>query len=421
MEDKKIEADGTPTEMRDPNERTAKSHTGLYLLGCVVVAIIVYLLLPDKPNPWRGLRGRKPEAVLHTIEGLAQGSYYRVSYFDDVAVAAEAEAGVGAVDAPAATMAAEAATVAVAEAEAGAVDAPTAAFERETALRHSIDSLLRAFDLRFSLWEDSSLLCRVNRNEDVALDAMFIDLFGKSAAVSEWTDGAFDITVAPLVKAYGFAKEAVRGHRLSAGTRDSLLARVGYGKAAIHGNRLVKQHPDLQLDFNAIAQGYCADLVAGFLDSRGLHRYLVDIGGEMRLKGRKNDGAPWKIAIEQPADDATSDRQIYHTIPLTDASIVTSGNYRKYFEENGRRFSHTISPKTGEPVRDSLLSATVICADAWEADAMATAFMVMGVEGTRRYLESHPDRYKVFLIYARSDGSKILPDRRFGLWTNWEE
>ncbi|MDE7150440.1 MAG: FAD:protein FMN transferase [Bacteroidales bacterium] len=391
MENKKTETDVSPTEMRGSNERASKSHTGLYLLGCVVVAVIVYLLLPDKPNPWRGLRGRQSEAVLHTIEGLAQGSYYRISYYDDVA-AAETD---------------------VAGADAGTL--------LETALRHSIDSLLRTFDLRFSLWEDSSLLCRVNRNEDPELDAMFIDLFEKSAAVSAWTDGAFDITVAPLVKAYGFAKEAVRGHRLSAGTRDSLLARVGYEKAAIHGNRLVKQHPDLQLDFNAIAQGYCADLVAGFLDSRGLHRYLVDIGGEMRLKGRKNGGTPWQIAIERPADEASASRQIYHTIPLTDASIVTSGNYRKYFEENGRRFSHTISPKTGEPVRDSLLSATVICADAWEADAMATAFMVMGLEGTRRYLETHPDRYGVFLIYARSDGSKILPDQRFGLWTNWDD
>ncbi len=411
-----------------------KSNTGLYLGICVIVAVIVYLLLPNKPNPWRGLRERKPEAVLHTIEGLAQGSYYRVSYFDDVtvaeaaeAVAAETEGAVeaetAAVEAAAAGAAAETAAVEAAATTGTTGTAGVAAAEaaRETALRHSIDSLLRAFDLRFSLWEDSSLLCRVNRNEDPILDAMFIDLFGKAVLASEWTDGAFDITVAPLVKAYGFAKEAVRGHRLSAGCRDSLLARVGYAKASLQGNRLVKQHPDLQLDFNAIAQGYCADLVAGFLESRGLHRYLVDIGGEMRLKGLKNDGAPWQIAIEQPADDATASRQIYHTIPLTDASIVTSGNYRKYFEENGRRFSHTISPKTGEPVRDSLLSATVICADAWEADAMATAFMVMGLAGTQRYLEAHPDRYEVFLIYARSDGSKILPDRRFGLWTNRPE
>lgn len=404
-----------------------KSNTGLYLGICVIVAVIVYLLLPNKPNPWRGLRERKPEAVLHTIEGLAQGSYYRVSYFDDVTVAEAAEAVAaeteGAVEAAAAGAATETAAVeaAATTGTTGAAGVAAAEAARETALRHSIDSLLRAFDLRFSLWEDSSLLCRVNRNEDPILDAMFIDMFGKAVLASEWTDGAFDITVAPLVKAYGFAKEAVRGHRLSAGCRDSLLARVGYAKASLQGNRLVKQHPDLQLDFNAIAQGYCADLVAGFLESRGLHRYLVDIGGEMRLKGLKNDGAPWQIAIEQPADDATASRQIYHTIPLTDASIVTSGNYRKYFEENGRRFSHTISPKTGEPVRDSLLSATVICADAWEADAMATAFMVMGLAGTQRYLEAHPDRYEVFLIYARSDGSKILPDRRFGLWTNRPE
>lgn len=373
-----------------------KSNTWIYLLICIVTAVIVYWLLPDKPNPWRHLRARQPEAVLYTFEGLAQGSYYRVSYYYDTET-----------------------TQAAGDATTGAGATAGAAFE--TALRHSMDSLLQAFDLRFSLWEDSSLLCRVNRNEDPELDTMFIDLFGKSMTVSDWTDGAFDITVAPLVKAYGFAKEAVRGHRLSAGCRDSLLERVGYRKAAIRNNRLVKTHPDLQLDFNAIAQGYCADLAAALLESRGLNRYLVDIGGEMRMKGRKNDGQPWQIAIEQPAEHAAAGRTAYRTIPLTDAAIVTSGNYRKYFEENGRRFSHTISPKTGEPVRDSLLSATVICADAWEADAMATAFMVMGLEGTRRYLETHPDRYKVFLIYARSDGSKILPDQRYGSWSNYLE
>lgn len=374
-------------EDKTTEDKTArKSDTGIYLLICVAVAILVYLLLPNKPNPWRALRERRPQAELHTIEGLAQGSFYRVSYYDD-----------------------------------RLTDSATLTGDKfETALRHSLDSLLRAFDLRFSLWEDRSLLCRVNRNEDPELDSLFIDLFEKAQTVSRWTDGAFDITVAPLVKAYGFAKDTVQGHRMSAGERNRLLARVGYEKAAIQGHRLVKRHPGLQLDFNAIAQGYCADLVAGFLEGHGLHRYLVDIGGEMRLKGYKNDGAPWQIAIERPADHATADRRIYQTVPLTDAAIVTSGNYRKYFEENGRRFSHTISPKTGEPVRDSLLSATVICAEAWEADAMATAFMVMGLEGTRRYLDAHPGRYQVFLIYARSNGSESASSDGFGLWTNRE-
>ena len=377
-------------EDKTTEDKTArKSGTGIYLLICVAVAILVYLLLPNKPNPWRALRERRPQAELHTIEGLAQGSFYRVSYYDDRLTDSAALTG----------------------------------DKFETALRHSLDSLLRAFDLRFSLWEDRSLLCRVNRNEDPELDSLFIDLFEKAQTVSRWTDGAFDITVAPLVKAYGFAKDTVQGHRMSAGERNRLLARVGYEKAAIQGHRLVKRHPGLQLDFNAIAQGYCADLVAGFLEGRGLHRYLVDIGGEMRLKGHKNDGAPWQIAIERPADHATADRRIYQTVPLTDAAIVTSGNYRKYFEENGHRFSHTISPKTGEPVRDSLLSATVICAEAWEADAMATAFMVMGLEGTRRYLDAHPGRYQVFLIYALSGGADHKADASsdgFGLWTNRE-
>lgn len=377
-------------EDKTTEDKTArKSDTGIYLLICVAVAILVYLLLPNKPNPWRALRERRLQAELHTIEGLAQGSFYRVSYYDDRLTDSAALTG----------------------------------DKFETALRHSLDSLLRAFDLRFSLWEDRSLLCRVNRNEDPELDSLFIDLFEKAQTVSRWTDGAFDITVAPLVKAYGFAKDTVQGHRMSAGERNRLLARVGYEKAALQGHRLVKRHPGLQLDFNAIAQGYCADLVAGFLEGRGLHRYLVDIGGEMRLKGHKNDGAPWQIAIERPADHATADRRIYQTVPLTDAAIVTSGNYRKYFEENGHRFSHTISPKTGEPVRDSLLSATVICAEAWEADAMATAFMVMGLEGTRRYLDAHPGRYQVFLIYAQSGGADHKADASsdgFGLWTNRE-
>lgn len=360
----------------------SKKSTGFYLLICVVVAIVVYLLLPNKPSGWwtpRTSPSPNSTAELRTINGLAQGSFYRVSYYEDKAV------------------------------RLGEAD-----------FQKGIDSLLREFDQHFSLWNESSLLCRINRNENVELDSMFIDLFEKSMQISAQTDGAFDITVAPLVKAYGFAKEAVQGHRLSAGRRDSLLLRIGYQKAKVQAGRLVKQHPDLQLDFNAIAQGYCADLVAEWLEAAGVSRYLVDIGGEMCLKGNKNDGHPWNIAIERPADCATADREIQHTIPLTDCAVVTSGNYRKYFEENGQRFSHTISPKTGEPVRDSLLSATVICAQAWEADAMATAFMVMGFENTRRYLSAHPGRYRVYLIYARSNASSTTPDGEFGLWSNAE-
>lgn len=359
-----------------------KKSPGFYLLICVIVAIVVYLLLPNKPSGWwspRPIQKPNSTAELRTINGLAQGSFYRVSYYEDEAV------------------------------HLGEAD-----------FQKGIDSLLREFDQHFSLWNERSLLCQINRNEKVELDSMFIDLFEKSMQISAQTNGAFDITVAPLVKAYGFAKEAVQGHRLSVGRRDSLLLRIGYQKAKVQGGQLVKQHPDLQLDFNAIAQGYCADLVAGWLEGCGVSRYLVDIGGEMRLSGHKNDGRPWNIAIERPADCATADREIQHTVPMTNCAVVTSGNYRKYFEENGQRFSHTISPKTGEPVRDSLLSATVICKEAWEADAMATAFMVMGMENTRRYLSAHPGRYRVYLIYAHSNASSTASDEQFGLWSNVE-
>lgn len=352
------------------NEQPKKNRTGIYLLLCVIVAVLVFFLLPNKA----GTISRDKTAELYTIEGLAQGSYYRVSYFDN----------------------------------SSGKKLPSSA-----EIQCKVDSILKDFDLCASLWVDSSLICKVNRNEDLELNSMFIDIFNKSMEISAFTNGAFDITVGNLVKAYGFAKDKGQHDVFPQSKVNELLQGVGYKKVSIKDKRLVKVSDKIQIDFNAIAQGYCADIVSEYLYSLGLRSYLVDVGGEMCVRGLKNNNEPWNIAIEKPADSAQSEREIYKTLPLTDCAIVTSGNYRKYFEVDGKRYSHTIDPITGRPAMDSLLSATVICDKAWRADAMATAFMVMGFEKTKSFLKQHPSKFKVFLIYSKHSSE-------FGIWESAE-
>ena len=276
-------------------------------------------------------------------------------------------------------------------------------------LQPAVDSLLHAFDLCASLWKENSEICRVNRNEDFAPSEMFCDMFGKAQQVSRLTGGAFDITVSPLVKHYGFSKKDKSEAEGKAGTLRveelaEILRFVGWEKVRIENGRVVKSDTRLQLDFNAIAQGYASDLVARMFDSLGISRYLVDVGGEIRARWRKPNGDRWVVGIEKPAGNAMDDRVVMARMYLEDQSLVTSGNYRKYFEENGKRYSHTIDPKTGRSVQHNLLSATILCGDCWEADALATACMVMGVDSAQAFLLRHADRYEGFLIYADSTG-----------------
>ncbi|MDE5544374.1 MAG: FAD:protein FMN transferase [Bacteroidales bacterium] len=275
-------------------------------------------------------------------------------------------------------------------------------------LQPAVDSLLQAFDLCASLWNENSEICRVNRNEDFAPSAMFCDMFDKAQQVSELTGGAFDITVSPLVKRYGFSKKDKNEAGGKAGTLCAeelaeILRFVGWEKVRIENGRVLKSDARLQLDFNAIAQGYASDLVSRMLDSLGISRYLVDVGGEIRARGRKPNGDRWVVGIEKPAGNAMDDRVVMTRMYLEDQSLVTSGNYRKYFEENGKRYSHTIDPKTGRSVQHNLLSATVLCEDCWEADALATACMVLGVDSAQAFLSRHAG-YEGFLIYADSTG-----------------
>ena len=272
---------------------------------------------------------------------------------------------------------------------------------QERSLREGIDSLLAAFDMSASLWVETSVLNRLNKGEDSVLDQITVSLLEKSIAMNKFTEGAFDCRVGALVNAWGFgAKDKVQ---LDSATVDSLLticnSEIGVKAMPDNTKTLWRSDSRTEIDFNAIAQGYSVDLLASYLDKMGIDNYLVDVGGEIIAKGGKKNGHPWTVGIEKPAADSNSIPQAFEAVNLRNAALVTSGNYRKYYEKDGIRYSHTIDPQTGYPVNHSLLSVSVIDSTAWRADALATAFMVMGLDKAKRFLSVHPEIKYVYFIY----------------------
>ena len=250
-----------------------------------------------------------------------------------------------------------------------------------------MDSLLDAFDLTASLWVDSSLLRRLNAGTTDSVNSLFADLLSLSQSMSEYTGGAFDTRIGRIVQAWGFSfrqQEEPDSSELAA-MLDAARAGV-----SVSNGRLVKESPATELDFNAIAQGYSVDLLAAMFDSLGIGRYLIDVGGEVIARGTKADGSAWRVGVERPAADSVSAPIVQSVVALRDASLVTSGSYRKYYERDGIRYSHTIDPATGRPVQHSLLSVSVVDSTAWRADAMATAYMVMGLDRGRQFIAAHP-------------------------------
>jgi len=278
-------------------------------------------------------------------------------------------------------------------------------------LQPEIDSLLKAFDQSVSLWVPESILCRINRGDTTVVpDVFFTENYQISREVSIETRGNFDITVGPLARAWGFGSNGVV--HVDAAIVDSLLQLVGYQKVQLVEGRIVKDDPRISFDFNAVAQGYSVDVVGDYLLSLGIENYLIDIGGEIKGRGKKPDGTHWRVGIEKPAPDKNSDRVLSAIIELDNASIATSGNYRKYFEENGVRYSHTIDPKTGYPARQTLLSATILGDSTAFADAYATACMVMGLDESLRFVEANPN-LEGFFIYSTPDGFSSVATEGF--------
>ena len=295
----------------------------------------------------------QPKKII--LKGLAQGSYYAITYYDEQG----------------------------------------RNFQRE------VDSIFRAVDRSVNLWVDSSVICKVNRNEEVELDSIFVDNFRIAQEAARLSGGYFDPTISPIVAAWGFS--AKTGDSITPQLIDSLKQLVDYRKVRIENGKVVKENPAMQLDFNAIAQGYTSDMIASFLESRGISNYLVDTGGEIMAKGNKPDGKPWIVGIEKPADNWDSEQVVQTRIALRDKGLVTSGSTRKYVERNGKRYSHCIDPTTGYPVEHQLLSATVLAENSVWADALASICMVMGMERSLETIEAM-DGVEAYYIFVNAEG-----------------
>ncbi len=260
-----------------------------------------------------------------------------------------------------------------------------------------IDSLFKVFNHTLSIYDSSSLISKINNNETQEPDAWFTYVFNRAKDIHKKTNGCFDPTVAPLVNAWGFGFK--NAENITPQLIDSLLDFVGFDKINLTDGQIIKDDARIMLDFNAIAKGYCADIAAKFLLENGINSYLVEIGGEIASKGQKPDDSLWKIGIEEPTQNATDEQTVMQIIQLQNKALATSGNYRKYFEKNGKRYAHTIDPKTGHPSENNLLSATVLADDCITADAFATAFMVMGLEDAFQYAQKD-SLIEAFFIYT---------------------
>lgn len=281
-------------------------------------------------------------------------------------------------------------------------------------LKPAFDSLLLRVDRDLSTWRNGSLINRINAHDRTDTVYAFYDstkyfsvLFDVSKLIYDETMGFFDPTVGPLVELWGFGlseRDAVTAKAV-----DEVLGRIGFEPSNVDmieleenyhykETHIRKGQPGVHLDFNAIAQGFSVDLMAELLEVREIHNYMVELGGEVRCKGVNADGNPWRIAIDKPKSDG--EREFQAVVKVTNRSVATSGSYRKFYEVDGMRYSHTINPKTGYPVQHSLLSATVMTSDCTSADAYATAFMVMGLNDTQAFLTENPDLgLDVYLIY----------------------
>lgn len=258
-------------------------------------------------------------------------------------------------------------------------------------------------DSSLSTFNKESIISRFNSGEDsVLVDSHFRNVFEKGAAVSEISGGAFDMTVAQVVNAWGFGFS--KRDDVSDELIDSLMRHVGYGKVRLVNGLLVRDEAGVMLDASAIAKGYSVDVVARSLDSLGVENYMVEIGGEISVKGVNHEGRPWGIGVTNPVDDSTMMRtELYDVVYLQDKAMATSGNYRQYYHKGGKKYSHTIDPRTGYPVEHNLLSASVFADDCMTADALATACMVVGLDSSMAMIEAIPD-VEGFFIYADSSG-----------------
>lgn len=263
--------------------------------------------------------------------------------------------------------------------------------------QRSIDSLLIEIDNSLSTYQPRSIISRFNQaNATQQIDKLFSEVFNDAKLVFEATNGAFDPTIAPIVNAWGFGFKNLEN--TDSTFIDSLLQYVNFNAVTITDSTVIKSNPNIMLDFNAIAQGYSVDVLAEFLEEKGIKNYMVEVGGELRVKGKNTNNKLWRIGIDKPIENNTN-RELEAIINLENVALATSGNYRKFYEKDGVKYSHTLNPKTGYPVQHTLLSATVLAKTCSLADAYATAFMVLGLEKSKEIVAQTPD-LEVLFIYV---------------------
>lgn len=254
----------------------------------------------------------------------------------------------------------------------------------------------------FSTFDTSSVISRINSNRPVEPGPEFLFCFKRAMEISGITGGAFDITAGSMVNAWGFGPEERK--RMTPGIIDSLKQITGYKKITIKDGEIIKELPEIKIDMSAIAKGYTCDIIGGWLNDEGCENYMVEVGGEVVAKGRNEKGRIWTIGISRPDESSfLATTELQARVRLPEKALATSGNYRNYYVEDGKKFAHTIDPKTGYPVQHSLLSATVLASDCIDADAFATAFMVLGLEESVKISREIPG-IDVYFIYSDEEG-----------------
>lgn len=273
-------------------------------------------------------------------------------------------------------------------------------------LNEEIETVFRQFNKSLSMFDSTSIVSRINRNEPVEVDSLFEHCFRKAMEVSRITNGDFDITVCPLVNSWGFGFKSQKfpdDRKIK-----DLMQYIGYKKVRLEGKYVVKENSKIMLDFSAIAKGYAVDAVSNMLLSKGVKNFMVDIGGEVRIMGLSAEKNLWKIGIDNPTDDVLStNNELEDVLYITDKAVATSGNYRNFYYHNGKKYSHEINPHTGYPAFNEILSSTVIAKDCATADAFATAIMIKGLKHSQQMLARLKD-IDAYIIYRDNKGKNRI-------------
>ncbi|WP_085519182.1 FAD:protein FMN transferase [Marivirga sericea] len=268
--------------------------------------------------------------------------------------------------------------------------------------KQEIDSILNQFDLSLSTYIKNSEIAKFNKADSFQFKSpYFYPVLEKSKEIHEASNGAFDPTVYPLIEAWGFGPEKVDFPDSS--RIEEIKAYVGFEYINFTRQKVLKEKDKVSLDFNAIAQGYSIDVIFDFLKSKNVQDMMVELGGELRVSGKNENGDLWSIGIDDPKTEADQQAKRVAIIKLDNEAISTSGNYRKFFVYEGKKYGHSINPKTGYPIQRDIISSTVVAPSCMEADAWSTAFMVTGLEQAKEIL-SQQDHLKAFFIYEDADG-----------------